>query len=150
MAWCAGALFTCGWGSLGGRSLVAHAPRRAIPPGLQNRARPFRRFITVANVAGIGNLVGVGLRRRNEAEGVGVDVHVRNRLLDFWHVAGDALAARAARLVTRVFLDGGGMRPVLRVRPVTREAHLAGRLTQLRRVPGPVHVVATKASDAAI
>ena len=37
-----------------------------------------------------------------------------------------------------------------RVRPVTREAHLAGRLTQLRRVPGPVHVMATETGDAAI
>lgn len=65
----------------------------------------------MANVAGVGNLVGVGLRRRNEAEGVGVDIHVRNRLLDLWHMAGDALAARAARLVMRVFLNGGGMGP---------------------------------------
>ena len=104
----------------------------------------------MANVAGIGNLVGVRLRRRNEAEGVGVDIHVRDRLLDLRHVAGDALAARAARLVMRVFGDGGGMRPILRVRPVTREAHLARRLAQLRRVFGPVHVVATEAGDAAI
>ena len=42
------------------------------------------------------------------------------------------------------------MRPILRVRPVTREAHLARRLAQLRRVFGPVHVVATEAGDAAI
>ena len=103
----------------------------------------------MTNVAGIGNLVGVRLRRRNEAEGVGVDIHVRNRLLDLWHVAGDALAACAARLVMRVFLDGGRMRPILRVRPVTREAHFTGRLTQLRRVLGPVHVVATEAGHAA-
>lgn len=33
---------------------------------------------------------------------------------------------------------------------MTREAHLGRRLTQLRRVPGPVHVVAAEAGDAAI
>ncbi|MGA7384487.1 MAG: hypothetical protein WBW81_07295, partial [Methylocella sp.] len=40
-----------------------------------------------------------------------MDIHVGNCLLDLWHVAGDAPAARAARLVMGVFRDGGGMRP---------------------------------------
>ena len=50
----------------------------------------------------------------------------------------------------RVLLDGGCVRPVLRVRAVARETHLARRLAQLRRVGGAVDVVATEAGDAAI
>ena len=44
-------------------------------------------------------------RRRDETERVAAHVHVGDRLCDLRHVAGDALAARAAGLVMRVLLD---------------------------------------------
>ena len=70
---------------------------------------------------------GVSLRRPDEAEGVAADVDVADRLRDLGHVAGDALAAGAARLVVGVLLDRRGVRPVRRARAVARQAKpLAG------------------------
>ena len=50
------------------------------------------------------------------------DVYVADCLRDLGHVTGNAFVARAARTVMRVLLDAGGMRPVLRVGAVARQA----------------------------
>ena len=55
-------------------------------------------------------------------EGVAADVDVGDRLLDLRHVAGDALAARAAALMMRVRFERGGVRAVRRGRAVAVEA----------------------------
>ena len=47
----------------------------------------------MAYVAGVWNFQAVGPIRKDEMESVARDVHVRDRLLDLWHVAGDAFAA---------------------------------------------------------
>ncbi len=59
----------------------------------------------MAYVTGIRNLQGVGLTWRDEAEGVAADIHIRDRLLDFRHMTGEAIVAGAARLMVRVRLD---------------------------------------------
>ena len=56
--------------------------------------------------AWIGNLVLVGHRWCDEPESVGVNKSLRWAFrLNRWHVARDALTARAAILVVRVLLD---------------------------------------------
>ena len=129
-------------------SSLSRTPRRVLNPGLQCRTRPFRRLVCVTDVARIGYLQRIGLAGRDELEGVAAHVDVRNGLLDLGHVAGDALATRAANLVMRMCLDGRRMRTVLRVRAVAVQAYLLGRLPQYCVVFGAVHVMATKARDA--
>ena len=63
------------------------------------------------------------------------------------HVAGHALATRAAGLMMCVLLQRGGMRPIRRRRPMAIQANLIRRLPQLRIVFRAMHVVAGGASD---
>src|SRR5205809_810417 len=72
-------------------------PRRAIRPASERRRRPGRRLISVTQIAGVGSFQRIGLRRPDETEGVTAHLHVAKRLRDLRHVAGDALAAGAAR-----------------------------------------------------
>ena len=78
------------------------------------------------------------------------DIDVGDRLLDLGHMARDALVPTAARLVMRVLLDGGGVRPVGRVRAMTVEAQDVGRLPQHCVIVVAMHVVTTEAGDAAL
>ena len=64
------------------------------------------------------------------------------------HVAGDALAAGAAILVMRVFLQSYGVRAIRRIGAVTIEANLVGRLAELRIVVSAVDIVAASAGHA--
>src|SRR6185437_9246398 len=77
------------------------------------------------------------------------DIDIADRLLDLRHVAGDALAARAAGLVVGVRLDRGRARTVGRARPMTIQADLARGLPQHRRVVGAVDIMATEAGHTA-
>ena len=78
-------------------ALVIHAPRRNIRPGLQRIPGPIRRLVGVADGARIRNFQRLRLGRRDELKGVAADIHVGNRLLDFRHVAADALVPRRSR-----------------------------------------------------
>ena len=73
------------------------------------------------SIAGIRNLQSVSRCRSDEVKRVAPHVHVGDRLLDLWHVAGDALAALATYFVMRVLLYCGRVRTVRRVRAVTIE-----------------------------
>ena len=46
-------------------------------------------------------------------ESVARNIHIRDRLRDLWHVAGDAFAAGAAGRMVRVLFDRRGMRAIL-------------------------------------
>ena len=100
--------------------------------------------------AGIGNLVFVRHRRRDECEGVGAHFHVAQCRLDLGHVAIDALAARRAVLVAGVFFDRGGARAVERQRRVTVETEFVRRLYQLSIVRRAMRVVAGEAREAVL
>src|SRR5260370_8965218 len=103
----------------------------------------------MADIARIGDLQALGPGGRNEAKGMAANVHARNGLLDFGHVAVDALAAGAAHLMMRVLLDGGGTGAVGRTRTVTIEAQDIDGLEQVGIVFSSGHIVATEAVDAA-
>lgn len=63
------------------------------------------------------------------------------------HMAGDALASRAARLMVRVLLQSGRARSIGRHRTVTLETKLIGGLAELRVIPRSMRVVAIEAGD---
>src|SRR6266404_2378616 len=129
--------------------LVADAPGGSILPVQQGVHCPRRRFVRMADVARVRDFQAVGPLRIDEVEGMAADVHVCDRLLDFRHVAGDALAARAARSMVGMLFDRRGMRAILRVRPVTGEAYAAGRLPQHGVIIRAVRIMAAEAGDAA-
>ena len=80
----------------------------------------------MANIAGVGDFQCIGLGRGHEMEGVTTDIHIRNRLLDFRHVTGDALTSGTPLFVMSVSFDRNRMRTVLRMRAVAGQAHFAG------------------------
>ena len=59
----------------------------------------------MASIAGVWGFIDVRFLWRNEAEGVRMDIHIRDRLLNPRHVTGDALAAGAIRFMMRVLFD---------------------------------------------
>lgn len=59
----------------------------------------------MAGRAGIRYAGLLRLARSDESEGVRRHVAILDRLLDRWHVAGDALASRTVRSVMRVLTD---------------------------------------------
>ena len=69
--------------------------------------------------AGVRNFQSVGLAGRDEMERMTTHIHVGDGLFDLGHVAGDALAPRAADFMMGVLLYAGGMGAILRVRSVT-------------------------------
>src|SRR5579872_7436467 len=103
----------------------------------------------MAHIARIGDLQALGPGGRDEAEGMAANVHTRNGLLDFRHVAGDALAAGAARFMVSVLLDGRRTRAVGRTRTVTIEAQNIDGFEQVGVVFSAMHIVASEAGHAA-
>ena len=76
----------------------------------------------MAYVAGIRNLQSVSHRRSDEMKRVAPHIHISDRLLDFGHVASDALATLAAYFVMCVLLNRRRVRAIRRIRAVTIEA----------------------------
>ena len=76
----------------------------------------------MAQVAGIWNLQRIRIPRRDEVKGVASNILVSDRLFDFRHVTGDALATRTAGFMMGMPFDGGRVRPGLRVWAVTAKA----------------------------
>jgi hypothetical protein len=102
----------------------------------------------VAGRAWIRNFVFVGHVWIYKAEGVGMNHRPGNALtLDFWHMAGYAFTPRAAVLVVGMFFDGCSMRAIRGERPMTLQANLICRFSQLRVVSGSMHVVAGRTGD---
>lgn len=66
------------------------------------------------------------------------DISITDCLSDLGHVAGNAFVARAGRTMVRVLLDAGGMRPVLRVRAVARQAKGVALLAHNSRIVGAI------------
>ena len=96
-----------------------HAPRGSVVPRFERSNRPRRVLVGMANVARIGNFQDVGVGRRDELERMAADVHIRNRLLDLRHVAGNTLTPCAAGLVMRMGFDARRVRAVLRIWAMT-------------------------------
>ena len=103
----------------------------------------------MTEIARVRNLQRLGLLRPNETKRVAADFHVAESLGDRRHVAGNAIAARAAGSVMRVLLDAGGVRPVLGVGAMAGQADRVSRLAQHRLVFRAVRIVATETGDAA-
>ena len=59
----------------------------------------------MADVTSIWNLQRIRFARRDEMERMTSNLLVGDRLLDFRHMAGDALVARTARFVMGMFFD---------------------------------------------
>ena len=76
-----------------------------IGPLFQRLHRPGRRFVLVAGVTGVGHLQRFSPGGRDEAKRMAAHIHAGDCLFDLRHMAGDALAARTAILVVRVFFD---------------------------------------------
>lgn len=89
----------------------------------------------------------VRLSRRDEVEGVAAHIHIRNRLLDFRHMTGNAFTPGAACFVVRVLFNGSRVRSILRVRAMARHAHLVHGPAQHRIVLAAMRIVATEAGD---
>ena len=102
----------------------------------------------MAHRASIRDLKSRGLGWRNELERVASDVDVRDLLLDFGHVAPDALASGAPGFVMGVSFNGGRVRPVRRIRPMTLQTHHVGRFEQVGVVLSAVDVMTTETTDA--
>ena len=96
----------------------------------------------MAGVAGIRDFECVGLRRCHKMKRMAADVDVRDGLLDFRHVTGDALTARAIRFVVSVCLDRHRVRTVLGIWAVAGAAYIVDWFTEHRLVRGTVRVVA--------
>ena len=99
----------------------------------------------MAGSAGVRDCVLVGHLGRYKPERVGVDFHVRYSRLDLWHMAGNALASRAAVFVVSVFFERGGAGAIGRQRTVAVQTYLVGGSPQLSVVVRAVRVVATEA-----
>ena len=126
-----------------------HTPRRSLWPVLQGLRGPSRSFVRVAHRAGIRNFIFVGHRWSDEGKRMRSNFDVRDSSLNFRHMAGNATTAGRAFLMMRVLFDGGGAWTVQGKRAVTIHANLVRWFSQLRIVVRSVHVVATKARDAA-
>ena len=123
-------------------------PWRAIAPTFECSRCPFGRFVGVTKVAGVRNLQFFGLCRPNEAEGVTANVNVSDRLRDLRHMARNAFAAGAISRVVRMLLDASGVRPILRVGAVARQAKSVTSLAHNSRIVSTVRIVAAKAGNA--
>jgi len=86
-------------------------------------------------------------RRGDEFKGVCADIDIRDGLLDLWHVAADTLVSGAACSMMGMRLDGGRVRTVGRVRPMTFEAQNVGGLQEVRIVLRAMNIVAAKANS---
>ena len=76
-----------------------------------------------------------------------MDFYVRDFRLNRRHVAGYALASRAALFVMRVLFEGCCSRAVRRERPVAVEADGVGRLSELGVIACAVYVVTIGTGD---
>src|SRR5580704_15148987 len=124
------------------------APGRRVRPLPQGLHRPRRRLVSMTDVARVGDLQTLCLRRGYETESMSANIHAGDGLLDLWHMAVDAFTAGAAGLVMRVLLDRGGARTVGRIRSVAIEAENVGGFPQVGIVLRTVYVMATEASHA--
>jgi hypothetical protein len=103
----------------------------------------------VAVCTSIWNLVLIRHFRRDEIECVTADVDVCNRLFDFRHVAGYAVASRAFSPVMCMRFNCCASRSVGGRRPVTIQAKLACGFDQVRVICRPMYIVAAEAGHTA-
>jgi len=101
----------------------------------------------MAGVASIWNFQAIRFTGRNKSESVAANINIRNLLLDSRHMAAHAFITSAPGLVMRVRLNGNGVRPVWRIRPMTFQAHHIGRFQQISIVFRAVDIVAAIAAD---
>ncbi len=70
------------WWQIFSNLSLSGTPGRPVAPAFQGFRCPRIRLVGVAQVAGIGNLHRIALRRRDEFESVGPHVDVRDGLFD--------------------------------------------------------------------
>src|SRR5690242_20349880 len=106
-----------------------------IRPAGQLGGRPFGVLVLVAGVAGVRNLLALGLGGRDEMESMGGNERpARQFRQNLGHMTGHALAASAAYLVMRMLFKRCGMRPVLAAHAVAGGTDLVYRLAQHRLI----------------
>ena len=102
----------------------------------------------MAKIASVRNFQCFGFRGPHETERVASDINVTDRLCDLRHMARNALAASAIPRVVRVLFYARGVRPVLRVGDVARQAKSAAPFTHNSRILRTVRIVATETGNA--
>ena len=102
----------------------------------------------MAIVAGVRHFQGISGRGCNETESVGANIHVRDRLLNAGHMAGNAFVTGRPFPMMRVFLNAGRVRSIRRFGAVTIEAEHVGRLRQKRIVGRTMRIMAGITCDA--
>src|SRR5580704_573896 len=122
-------------------SLISHAPGRALRPSAQGLLCPFNRLLLVAQGAWVRNVERLRRRRGDEAERMGVDLHIPKRLFDQRHVARHALGPDAIQLVMRMSGNAVGERADRRVGSVAAEAKRVPFLAQHGDVVAAVRIV---------
>ena len=103
----------------------------------------------MADVASIWNFQRVRITRCDEVKGMTSNILVGDRLFDFRHMTGDALAARATRLVMGTRLNCRRVRPGLRIWAMAVEAQRIAGLAHHGDVVPAMRIVTTEAGDAA-
>src|SRR2546421_366077 len=99
----------------------------------------------MAGRARVGDLVLIRHLGWDEVEGVAAYIDIRDRLLNFRHVARNAIAAGAPGPMMRVGFDARGVRPVRRRWPVAGQTQLTRGFDQVGIVFGSMNVVAAEA-----
>jgi len=98
----------------------------------------------VTGCARVGHLQSLSLGRRDEAEGVRVNVDVRNGLLDFRHVAAGALISRGAGRMVSVPFHVRNSRAIGRCRPVALQTEHRGRPQKIGIIFRAMNIMATE------
>ena len=103
----------------------------------------------MAGGAGVGDLVLIRHLRWDEVEGVAAYVDVRDRLLNFRHMARNAIVAGAPGTMVSVRFNARGMGSVGGRWPVAGQTQLIHRLDQVGVVFGSMNIVAIETRHAA-
>src|SRR5665213_1555379 len=127
-------------------SSLHHSPRRYVRPVLKRLRGKVRRFSRMAPGARIRYFQRGCCSRGNEFECVSADIDIRNRLLDFRHVAVNAFVTGAAGFVVSMGLDGRRTRAVGRIRSVALKTEHVGRFHEIGIIPGAMHIMAAEAA----
>ena len=107
---------------------LLNPPGRNVRPTFQLLRRPSDRLIRMTRRARIRNFECIRRRRHNKSKRVTPYVNVRDRLLNFGHMARDTIVARTPCPVMRMLLNRGSMRTIRRSGTVAFEADHICRL----------------------
>ena len=102
----------------------------------------------MARIASVRNLQCLGFCGPHKTECVASDINVIDRRRDLRHMARNAFAASAVPRVVRVLFYARGVRSVLRIGAMARQAKSVPPLTHNSRILRTVRIVATETGNA--